>query len=48
MKKIIWVIMVLLALAPFTVAQAKTYNVSVSQFVEHGMNLSLNDNHVTF
>jgi putative ABC transport system substrate-binding protein len=35
MKKIIWVIMVLLALAPFTVAQAKTYNVSVSQFVEH-------------
>ncbi|MBN1848957.1 MAG: ABC transporter substrate-binding protein [Deltaproteobacteria bacterium] len=35
MKKMIWGVLVLLVLAPFASVQAKTYNVSVSQFVEH-------------
>ncbi len=35
MKKIVLVLMILLIMAPLTGVQAKTYNISVSQFVEH-------------
>lgn len=35
MKKIAFVLAVLLVISPFTVVEAKTYKISVSQFVEH-------------